>query len=192
MAWLRGLALCRHICDEALHLTLEYDLKRRPGSGMVSWKSAKYSETPEGNLPDRMGDYSVLYAMHYFNDDMSRDARLSGDTTGTSDERINVKQHVDPSLFVLEPFLAEREGLQVLPTGSQDWITCDGTSSPIHSLLGKEDGMVLFVGKAFASNSPVPVEATLHRVVASPFSGSRRTMIYEQKYEEYFPPPALD
>lgn len=192
--WLRGLALCRHICDEALDLTLGYNMKQCPGSGTASWKSRKYCETPEEELPDRTGDYSVLYAMHYFNDDISQQARMSGETTGTADVHINVKQHVDPSLFVLEPFLAEREGLQVRPTGEQDWVTCDGPTSPIRRVLGPdEDAMVLFVGKAFAANSSqCPVEATLHRVVAPPSFGSRRTMIYEQKYEEYFPPPVFD
>jgi isopenicillin N synthase-like dioxygenase len=187
-AWLRGLALCRHICDEALYLTLDYNPACRPGSGMSSWNSTNYCDAKE--LPDRRGDYSVLYAMHYFNDDVSRQARQSGEATGLKDVSINVKQHVDPSLFVLEPFLAGREGLQVY---SKEWLTCDGPSSPIHSfLLPDEDAMILFVGKAFAANSNFSIQPTLHRVVAPPSFGSRRTMIYEQKYEEYFEPPSLD
>jgi isopenicillin N synthase-like dioxygenase len=155
---------------------------------MSTWTAAKYCNARA--LPHRRGDYSVLYAMHYFNDDISRQARQSGEATGLKDTTINVKEHVDPSLFVLEPFLAEREGLQVY---SSEWITCDGPSSPIHACLSpEEEAMVLFVGKAFSANSKVAVEPTLHRVVAPPTFGSRRAMIYEQKYEEYFPPPALD
>eukprot|EP00978_Attheya_sp_CCMP212_P037037 scaffold172041_cov29-Attheya_sp.AAC.1 len=91
--------------------------------------------------------------MHYFNNASSEAARKAMmDTTTTTtmtttepETTINVKEHVDPSLFVLEPFLADVEGLQVLPRSSfhptkdtdsaQDWIACDGPSSPLHSCL---------------------------------------------------------
>lgn len=249
--WLRAMALCRHICDEALYLTLGYDTRRRwAGSGPWSWKSpplrqngennatsrerkkVPYYQMPEGSIPHRDGDYSVMYAMHYFNDDTSEMARqANGKVTGTTDTNINVKEHVDPSLFVLEPFLADVEGLQVLPrpgkktssvtTGgganddadgveNRDWISCDGPNSPIHQVVPPEEGrqaMVLFVGRAFANKAKElcgrDVTPTLHRVVAPGWQSgssallgheaeSRRTVIYEQKYEEYFPPPALD
>ena len=177
------------MCDEALSLTLGYGTAKRPhGSGGAAWSSTRYCESD--SLPDQVGDYSVLYAMHYFNDEVSRRARESGTTTGVANPLINVKQHVDPSLFVLEPFLAEREGLQVW--SRNEWITCDGEHSPIHqALLENEMGMVLFVGKAFCQHAQ-GVEPTLHRVIAPRAAGGRRTMIYEQKYEEYFPPPAMD
>jgi hypothetical protein len=154
-----------------------------------------------------------MYAMHYFNDASSEAARKAMmDTTTTSstaepETTINVKEHVDPSLFVLEPFLADVEGLQVLPRSSlypandydnaQDWIACDGPSSPLHSCWSNDDAaMVLFVGKAFATQcqtiSGWNVMPTLHRVVAPSSPQNRKTVIYEQKYEEYFPPPAMD
>eukprot|EP00978_Attheya_sp_CCMP212_P038224 scaffold187464_cov49-Attheya_sp.AAC.1 len=89
--------------------------------------------------------------MHYFNDaslEAARKAMMDTTTPTTTTEletTINVKEHVDPSLFVLEPFLADVEGLQVLPRSSlhpakdtanaQDWIACDGPSSLLHPCL---------------------------------------------------------
>jgi len=226
--WLRAMALCRHICDEALHLCLGYDMTIRPGSGAHSWK------TPSLNVPktsrrrpyyereyleDRSGDKSVMYAMHYFNDNESILARTSGQVTGTNDITINVKEHTDPSLFVLEPFLADVEGLQVYPRSSLNipcraqtkdsavkddnhgWIACDGLSSPIRCLIQEaigEQAMILFVGRAFAEKALEvqrrTVIPTLHRVVgpSMPCRESRRTVIFEQKYEEYFSSDAMD
>lgn len=189
LKWLRGLALCRHVCDKALQLSLldnndnqqQQKLRKRPTSGSSSWKKNASSSQP---VPDRSGDYSVLYAMHYFNNN-------DGKTTPYKDGnvQINVKQHVDPSLFVLEPFLADEPGLQVFSQGK--WITCDGPASPIHSVLQEHEmGMVLFVGKGFCANVPEVQQPTLHRVITA--GGGRRTMIYEQKYEEFFPPPSFD
>jgi len=167
--------------------------------------------------------------------------------TGTNEARINVKEHTDPSLFVLEPFLADAEGLQIRPApellpilpseescdgkgggaavtiadddgdssrrhDDHGWITCDGNgqSSVISRILAakgagrgggdKEDvtGMILFVGRAFATKSMElkgrKVVPTLHRVIGplDPTGLGRRTVLYEQKYEEFFPPPILD
>jgi hypothetical protein len=180
--WLRGLALCRHICDEALDLCIDSVPSRvpvRPSSGPKTWASTKYSQTPIGELSDRQGDFSVLYAMHYFNEtDLGR---ASGDDNAI----IALKQHVDPSLCVLEPFLAANcPGLQVLDQATNQWIDCDGPNSPVAShVTDKEELMCLFVGRAFCKHCP-EVQPTLHRVVAS--DQSRRSIIYEQKYEEYF------
>lgn len=186
--WLKGVALCRHICDCALKLTIDNatDVRKRPGSGGASWKKADYCQTPVGQMADRRGDYSVLYAMHYFNQTDTPFMEQDGDI------RISVKQHVDPSLFVLEPFLADQPGLQVFSQG--EWVTCDGPNSPIHGALDDDQmGMVLFVGRAFSktvAKDGNSVPPTLHRVITA---GRRRTtMIYEQKYEEFFPPPILD
>jgi hypothetical protein len=178
--WLRGLALCRHVCDEALHLCLDSVPSRaRPSSGPRAWASTKYSQTPIGELVDRKGDFSVLYAMHYFNEtDLGR---ASDDDNAV----IALKQHVDPSLCVLEPFLAANcPGLQVLDQATNRWIDCDGPNSPVAShVTDKEELMCLFVGRAFCQHCP-EVQPTLHRVVSS--NQSRRSIIYEQKYEEYF------
>jgi hypothetical protein len=190
--WLKGVALCRHICDCALKLTVDAtsdntpNMRVRPGSGGASWKKTDYCQTPVGQMADRRGDYSVLYAMHYFNQTDTPFMDQDGDV------RISVKQHVDPSLFVLEPFLADQPGLQVFSQG--EWVTCDGPKSPIHGVLDDDQmGMVLFVGKAFSktvARDGNNVQPTLHRVITA---GRRRTtMIYEQKYEEFFPPPILD
>ena len=213
--WIRGMALCRHICDEALQLTLGYNMEKRPGSGPFTWKTLKTTTNripyyQQGSLEDRSGDKSVMYAMHYFNDYESILARASGRVTGTDDLRINVKEHTDPSLFVLEPFLADVEGLEVYPRplpihfdqgSNSTWIACDGNSSPIRKVVKEEEGdmaMILFVGRAFALKAfeltGRKVEPTLHRVVGptAPSNKNRRTVIYEQKYEEYFPPPTMD
>ena len=209
--WLRGMCLCRYICDVALHLTLGYTVKTcSTGSGAHSWKTepeqddkVSYFAREHGTLPDRKGDYSVMYAMHYFNNNASshRDLPVLVEDDGVP---LNVKSHVNPSLFVLEPYLATVEGLQVRPTESNEWMTVDGPSSHVHDLIQRiqqhknEDvlPMALFVGRAFAREAEIrcgrTVTPTLHRVV-SPRCGQRRTVaIYEQKYEEYFPPPLLD
>lgn len=197
-SWLQGLALCRHVCDCALQAVTEgvgddrssnndVKMRKRPGSGGASWKKKDYCQTPVGQLSERSGDYSVLYAMHYFNQEDTPFMDQDGDI------RISVKQHVDPSLFVLEPFLAEQPGLQVFSQGK--WITCDGPSSPIHGALSDDEmGMVLFVGKAFSNHMVqekiAEIQPTLHRVITA---GRRRTtMIYEQKYAEFFPAPIMD
>jgi hypothetical protein len=179
--WIRGLAFCRNVCDRALQTALAIPkLKKRPGSSTSTWKNAEYSMQDRQPLPERQGDYSVLYAMHYFNKD---NTPYQDDNT-----QINLKQHVDPSLFVLEPFLAAEPGLQLFSQGQ--WITCDGPSSPIHQILADDRmGMVLFVGTGFCRHLP-EIQPTLHRVITA---GRRRTtMIYEQKYEEFFPPPSFD
>jgi hypothetical protein len=91
-------------------------------------------------------------------------------------------------MFVVEPFTtANCPGLQVFDPSRQEWVDCDGPSSPINNLVeGGDQAMVIFVGKAFAAHCPpsMNVQATLHRVVKA--GQSRRTIIYEQKYEEYF------
>jgi hypothetical protein len=176
-AWLQGVGLCRHVCDTALELCCSKDETirphPRPSSGKSTWTSTKYSQTPIGKIADRSGDFSVLYAMHYFNQ-----SHLGKEDD--SEFNINVKQHVDPSLFVLEPFLCqEGRGLQVFDPCCSQWIDCDGPYSPVHG----QSVMCLFVGKAFARHCP-SVQPTLHRVVAS--THSRRSIIYEQKYEEYW------
>jgi hypothetical protein len=174
--WLRGLGFMRHICDTALELLIENDLsqgtlRRRPYSGSSAW-------TKSYNCPlmERTGDYSVLYAMHYFN-------HIS------VDEGVAVKAHVDPSLLVLEPFLCQdTTGLQVWDRSRQKWLDCDGPTSPVAELWHDYEVVLLFVGKALGTKTSM--EPTLHRVVTG--NRPRRTVIYEQKYEELFPPPVLD
>jgi hypothetical protein len=186
----------------------------RPGSGPWSWKTPTKPTIhtvpyyQQHVLVDRLGDTSVMYAMHYFNDHESIVARTSGRVTGTNDIHINVKEHTDPSLFVLEPFLADVEGLQVCPRPSTipqpdhntdtdyPWISCDGFQSTIRASVEEPNGdmaMILFVGRAFSQKAKEltghVVIPTLHRVVGPSVvttNQGRRTVIYEQKYEEYF------
>jgi hypothetical protein len=71
--WLRGLGFCRHVTDVALDLLLlpfsdsneQSTLHRqsRPGQGIAWWKPS----VPSAPVTERPGDFSILYAMHYFN-----------------------------------------------------------------------------------------------------------------------------
>jgi hypothetical protein len=195
--WTRGLGLLRHVTDAALDLLLQCKndngttpqqrRQNRPHSGAATWW---HSVQPGRAHESRPGDFSVLYAMHYFNTD----------DEGTVAPGIAVKAHVDPSLLVIEPFLCTTTtGLQVwdrtLNGDSHDaWMDCDGPNSPLHGLVqnalrnGKEL-MLLFSGKALSATLP-SIEPTLHRVVSG--SQPRRTIIYEQKYAEFYPPPSFD
>ena len=199
--WLQGLALCQDICDQALQLTLggfpsstsdapveNLPIRKRPGLKRKSWLHPE-SIPSMGDIPERSGDYSVLYSMHYFNDNQEKEKIIDSETFNNGETlEVNVKSHLDPSMFVVEPFTTSNcPGLQVFDPSRQEWIDCDGPASPINNLLEKGDqAMVIFVGKAFAAHCPpsMNLQATLHRVVKA--DQSRRTIIYEQKYEEYF------
>jgi hypothetical protein len=207
--WLRALALLRQITDVTLDLLLmdpdanddddDDDTnhatpsrrRQRPYSGTAAWQRPSYArDIAVGQLRDRPDDYSVLYAMHYFNRPGGHVARSTDD----DDELLAVKAHVDPSLCVIEPFTSvERRGLQVWHMPSQTWLDCDGPQSPLTRLLVESSTdtatssrhlMVLFAGKALAEVAHLP-SATRHRVVHD-VSGSRRAVIYEQKYGEFF------
>jgi hypothetical protein len=200
--WRQGMGLCRFVTDTALDL-LTKDLpnaperRKRPESGTASWNSP-VPLTPRA----RPGDYSVLYAMHYFNDvDDNSSTQLPADG-------IALGPHVDPSLLVMEPFLSpDSRGLQVWDRIGGNWMDCDGPESPCLNLAadastnnssseGQGQGhehprqvvSLLFGGKALAAHTGI--EPTLHRVVTG--SRNRRAVIYEQKYEEFFPPPIMD
>jgi hypothetical protein len=193
--WRQGMGVCRHVTDTALDL-LTRDLpnaperRKRPESGSASWNS------PVPLAPRvRPGDYSVLYAMHYFNDTDAKGMQLPADG-------IALGAHVDPSLLVMEPFLSpDSRGLQVWDRIGGNWMDCDGPDSPCVHLATAGTGTdtqghehprqivsLLFGGKALAAHTGI--EATLHRVVTG--SRNRRAVIYEQKYEEFFPPPIMD
>jgi hypothetical protein len=227
--WLQGLGLMRHITDTALDLLISSTSctlkvrQGRPNSGPNSWMKGplKYP------LQERQGDFSVLYAMHYFNNINNQDvdstsSLLTNSSTSTKtilvpklpQDGVAVKAHVDPSLFVCEPFLCRySRGLQVwnrcYSTKCNDnsctivgnnndndidnencWIDCDGEHSPLSCLYNNDQEIILlFVGKAIQSIRP-DIEPTLHRVVTG--SDPRRSVIYEQKYKEFFAPPTFD
>lgn len=206
--WLRGIGLMRHVTDTALDLligendnfsTMQQGCSRRRTrrySGHKAWLTEP-NRTP---LDSRPGDFSVLYTMHYFN----------GTKMGVTapEPGIAVKAHVDPSLLVCEPFLCTNTtGLQVwirnkdaiaskwnLPAES-NWLDCDGPESPLLNAVNSEkdnvknEAMLLFVGKGIQSVIP-DLEPTLHRVIIG--DHPRKSVIYEQKYEEFFPPPVFD
>jgi hypothetical protein len=191
--WLRALGLMRDITDTALDLVMESVAKakartplnymnrqERPFSSRKTWVQDDYFRK-YNPLPERDGDYSVLYAMHYFNDQAEVEPGVA------------VKAHVDPSLFVLEPFLCHSTtGLQVRERRLDQWLDCDGPDSPLlrqlQTPVTSVHGVLLFMGKALAHATGL--EPTLHRVVAG--TNARKTVVYEQKYEEYYPPPTLD
>jgi hypothetical protein len=74
------------------------------------------------------------------------------------------------------------------------WMDCDGPNSPMHQLVvdamdNDEELMLLFAGKAISDAIPT-IAPTLHRVVTG--TVPRCTVIYEQKYAEFYPPPSFD
>ncbi|RLN43767.1 hypothetical protein BBO99_00000634 [Phytophthora kernoviae] len=110
-------------------------------------------------------NFSVCYGLHYPN--------IQG--SGQS-ETENVFEHVDPSLYVVEP-VPSVEGLDVYDPHSKQWLKAEKVCVP-----GKE--IVLFCGKALARATEGRIPGTLHRVRRTP--DRRFCIIYEQKYEEYF------
>ena len=189
--WLRALGFLRHVTDTALELLLAQKQQRRdntspptvtdsvptirsrPHSGSATWLKDKFAVSETNSLADRPQDFSVLYAMHYFGNSIA------------GQDGVAVKQHVDPSLLVMEPFLCpDVSGLQVWDRTHQTWLDCDGPTSPLHAFADtNQEVMLLFVGKGLYTHLP-ELEPTLHRVVAS--NGPRRTVIYEQKYGEFY------
>jgi hypothetical protein len=185
--WRQGMGLCRHVTDTALDLLTKPladcpGRRNRPHSGPASW-----AKEPAAALRERAGDYSVLYAMHYFNNEKDPDTKLPADG-------VALAAHVDPSLLVMEPFLCPHSrGLQVWDRINNCWMDCDGPDSPLRLVLDEQQQQthtisLIFGGKALAAQTGI--EATLHRVVTG--SRNRRIVIYEQKYEEYYPPPSMD
>ncbi|KAG5179951.1 hypothetical protein JKP88DRAFT_280045 [Tribonema minus] len=124
-----------------------------------------YPVTPPENKQKH--DFSVCYALCYPND-----------ATKYSEE-LNVTEHVDPSLFVVEPCCGVA-GLEVLDTQSRAWVAVEAICRP-----GKD--LVLFGGKALQEATDGAISGTLHRVRRGP--RRRHCFIYEQKYDDFFPAP---
>mmetsp|Transcript_6778 Transcript_6778/g.8471 ORF Transcript_6778/g.8471 Transcript_6778/m.8471 type:complete len:185 (+) Transcript_6778:1-555(+) len=115
-------------------------------------------------------DFSVCYALHYPNDD-------------SYTEDYAVPDHIDPSLYVIEP-CSNVDGLQVLDQETKTWIDVEDLCDP-----GKE--LVVFTGKALANATEGKIPGTVHRVKRSRAEKSRFCFIFEQKYGPYYP-AALD
>jgi isopenicillin N synthase-like dioxygenase len=114
-------------------------------------------------------DLSVSYGLHYPNE------------TGTGQsESENVFEHVDPSLYVIEP-VTDVAGLDVFDRASQCWISVENECVP-------HNEWVLFCGKALERTTEARVRGTLHRVTRRPetANNSRFCYIYEQKYASFF------
>mmetsp|Transcript_8307 Transcript_8307/g.12844 ORF Transcript_8307/g.12844 Transcript_8307/m.12844 type:complete len:333 (-) Transcript_8307:72-1070(-) len=178
-AILQGMEYCKAITDGALRLTLGF------------------------NANNDANNLSVLHCIRYFNKDAKQahaeavetaERTMRGQGSGQATfydqdvvvDRIpvhlNVREHVDPGLFVLAPFLPSVCGLQVCPTHGNAWITVDGSN-----INEKDDFfMLLIVGKAFCKKANEQfgkkVEPTLHRVVVT--EGTQRySAVYDQKYQ---------
>ncbi|EQC36301.1 hypothetical protein SDRG_06406 [Saprolegnia diclina VS20] len=119
---------------------------------------------------DEGQDLSVCYGLHYPNKE----------GTGQSDGE-NVFEHVDPSLFVIEP-VTDVRGLDVFDQASQRWLCAEDVCVP-------HEELVLFCGKALARATQDRVPGTLHRVTRyeSTMNVPRYCVIYEQKYANFFP-----
>eukprot|EP00644_Phytophthora_capsici_P002306 jgi/Phyca11/528225/estExt2_fgenesh1_pm.C_PHYCAscaffold_270132 len=128
--WLSLQRRMQRICDRALSLTVGYDIE-------PSVVSDDHSRSDK--------DFSVCYGLHYPN--------IEG--SGQS-ETENVFEHVDPSLYVVEP-VPSVEGLDVYDPHSKKWLKAEKVCR---------------------------IPGTLHRVRRTP--DRRFCIIYEQKYEEYF------
>jgi len=94
---LRGLCLCRHVCDAALEMTLVdagWAKERFRGGGKSSYGSKTgYWNKEEGDLPPREGDVSVFYSMLYYNDEDAVKFQKKEDIFGLTDGmRLNVKE----------------------------------------------------------------------------------------------------
>ncbi|CAM9938434.1 unnamed protein product, partial [Hapterophycus canaliculatus] len=135
-------------------------------------------------------DFSVSYALRYPNE--FADPALV-------EEDLTVGEHVDPSLYVAEPCCGV-EGLEIRDRASGRWLpveaVCAGlgdegsnSSRSLAAAEGRE--LVLFGGKALERATEARVRGAPHRVRRGDL-GRRHCFIYEQKYAEFFPPPALD
>ncbi|CAK4396156.1 unnamed protein product [Aphanomyces euteiches] len=149
--WLALLRACQAICDKSLSLTLGYDIE----GAAIQQASGE--------------DLSVCYGLHYPNVEGS----------GQSNDE-NVFEHIDPSLYVIEP-VTDVAGLDVFDLCSQQWLSVEAVCKP-------HVEWVLFCGKALARATDNRVPGTLHRVTRPPSTRnvSRYCFIYEQKYQEYF------
>ncbi|RHY33399.1 hypothetical protein DYB32_001656 [Aphanomyces invadans] len=143
--------VCQSICDKSLSLTLGY----------ITDSAHAHQSAGE--------DLSVCYGLHYPN-------KVG---TGQSNSE-NVFEHIDPSLYVIEP-VTDVAGLDVFDPHSGQWLSVEQVCTP-----HKE--WVLFCGKALTRATDGRVPGTLHRVTRPDHTRdiSRYCFIYEQKYQPYF------
>ncbi|RQM27449.1 hypothetical protein B5M09_001304 [Aphanomyces astaci] len=142
--------VCQTICDKSLSLTLGYNAD-----------TARVHQAAGEDL-------SVCYGLHYPNQV----------GTGQSNDE-NVYEHIDPSLYVIEP-VTDVAGLDVFDPHANEWLSAETVCVP-----HKE--WVLFCGKALTRVTEGRVPGTLHRVTRPDHTRNvpRYCFIYEQKYQPY-------
>ncbi|OQR85813.1 hypothetical protein ACHHYP_11332 [Achlya hypogyna] len=150
--WVSYTKKCQAICDKSLSLTLGYTVESADEQRAAG------------------ADLSVAYGLHYPNQE----------GTGQSVDE-NVFEHVDPSLYVVEP-VTDVRGLDVFDQATQQWLCAEDVCVP-------HEELVLFCGKALARATDERIAGTLHRVTRydSTRDVPRYCFIYEQKYSPYFP-----
>lgn len=146
-AWMELMRVCIRICDKSLELTL------------------KDKEVFGGKKDANDVDYSVCYGLYYPN--------LEDSGQSASE---NVLEHVDPSLYVIEP-VCHVKGLQVYDRFYKCWVSIEE-----ECVADKE--LVLFGGKALSRATEGRIQGALHKVERS--DRERICFIYEQKYESFF------
>ncbi len=143
----------REICDAALVATVP-----------------PYTSAPPSWIEDG-GDLSVCYALHYPN------VGSGNPPSSISESDMNVGEHRDPSLMVIEPCCGV-PGLEIQDHRSKKWI-------PVESVCQEGTDLVLFCGRGMESATGGWVSATTHRVRQG--SQKRVCFIFEQKYRMFFP-----
>jgi len=192
----RGLRLCSYLSDVMLFAAVKAEVRKPRRSDYRGFtEPPKDLPTPKGGGGN--GDYSLLYGMNYFNSPESVAAASTDAFVGSDGAMLSLREHVDPSLFVIEPIVSrDVGGLEVWDKLACKWVSADGRGAEVFKGVKEgEDCMVVFVGKAFARAweerypGGVKVEATPHRVrqpKVEEIGRPRRAVIYEQKYAEYF------
>lgn len=156
-AWTRLMHKSKRICDRALALV-----------GCSECRDSDTLNNYRQYQPDDDEDLSVCYGLYYPNEPQS----------GQSG-RHNVFEHVDKSLFVLEP-VSEVEGLEVWDTFHECWIQVESRCR-----AGSE--LVLFSGSLLERWTLGDFPGTKHRVMKPPVNSvvptlERVCFLYEQKY----------
>ena len=184
MAWLALMEALQRICDRCLAVVdavpvqqllpgsgerPSFYLKRSAGSGQPSGQQHYYRRYRRPTGVDE--DKSVSYAVRYPNN-----------RGGQQAQGINIKEHKDPSLFVIEP-VARVQGLEVWDRAARRWVEAEAVCE-----AGRE--FVLFGGKALERVTNGRIPAAPHRVTHA--KEKRTVFIFEQKYAEFFDDPAFD
>jgi len=185
-AWLALLEVLQATCDRCLAVAaaapVQVDLPgggfyaRGPSSSSSSSSSAAAAAAARCRRPVGVdSDKSVSYAVRYPNN-----------RGGQQAEGINIKEHKDPSLFVIEP-VATVQGLEVWDFaaggGEGRWVQAEAACE-----AGRE--FVLFGGKALERVTGGRIPAAPHRVTHA--KEKRTVFIFEQKYAEFFDDPSFD